>query len=1008
MGRDGSEFRCHVLGDLGVSIDGSAARFRGQRSLDVLALLIINRNRVLSTERIVDELWDDRPPRSARSSLHRFVFDVRKGLDHHADRLVTERTGYRLLVADDELDLARVERRLASLADAADPAGLDGLRHAIASLHAPIYDGSAALRSVTAEVYRIDELRLRAMHQTARLADALGTGIDDDLSGWHRLYPHDERLACHLAAGLDRSGRPVEALRVCTEFRTRLRDDLGLRPGPELDRVETSILQRGFDTAPSGDTTAERQSPAETSAAAAARQMAPPDATLIGREELVETVREALRTDRLVTLTGLGGVGKTTLAMHLAAGLGAEAGGPSRVALARLDEIESSDDLVPAIADALSLGPTGPDRPLAALVAEIRAVLATEPCLVVIDNAEDVAAALATLVDDLLTAPGPGRMLVTSRERLGSPRERVVTVPPLELPGGSVDASDAAAVRLFARRVAAITDLDPAEVAEDPATAAICRLVDGLPLAIELAAAQMSILRPDELLVRLRTSHDALGSKNGLARHSSLRTVLEGSWRTLTDVERSLLAELSIHAGFGASTVDFLEPAAGLRALKGLVDKSLVSVRRDGPGSVRFTLLETVRHFAREQLEASGGLAAAQERHAAWMIAFATEATLVETLIDAAITSRLFAERANLTRALGWLRLHGTLADYARLLSHSAGSIAHHGSPLELHEHYVDAVGRADAARGTPQALPDDDHGALLVAAADVALAVGDLGGAVQLGFDAVALIGDRHPDWAPGILCLLAVLTETAAVDQSGAVLLERAEAIAPHTRSATLNCAQTAVWRGQYELCDRNLERAIGHFEAALALDPRPGRVLLLAEIGIVCCLVALGRHDEARHRAESMRSMPGTDLWHYLVDIVAAMAIGTIDPTAGAARLEAAAGPGDTDFVGYADDAQIAAAVLAWHAGDADLCRRLLIEPMGRSPIFVLLLVEYRDGRPAAPASIDEWRERWRDTLRAHFDATARRSGSWVNSTPTAVEVARGIVRSGLGAATGEPPR
>lgn len=1006
MGRDGSDFRCHVLGDLSVSIDGSPARFRGQRSLDVLALLIINRNTVVSSERMVDELWHEHPPRSARSSLHRFVFDVRKGLGDHAHRLVTERSGYRLLLADDELDLAQVEARLAALADAAEPAGLGGLCDAIASLHAPVFGGSAALRSVAAEARRVEDLQLRAMHQAARLADVLSADITDELGGWHRLHPYDERLACHLARGLDRTNRPVDALRVCTEFRARLRDDLGLRPGSELDDVETAILQRGFATDRPERTTAAEPAWADPTLASAARQTTGSDATLIGRDELVETTTEALRTDRLVTLTGLGGVGKTTLAMHLAVGLGARAGEPDRVAFARLDEIESSDDLVPAIADALSLGPTGPDRPLAALVAEIRAVLATEPCLLVIDNAEEVAATLAALVDELLAAPGPGRMLVTSRERLGSPRERVIAVPPLELPGDSGDASDAAAVRLFARRVAAITDLDPTEVAEDPAAAAICRLVDGLPLAIELAAAQMSILRPAELLARLWISHDALGSKNGLARHSSLRTVLEDSWRTLTDVERSLLAELSIHAGFDASTVEFLEPAAGLRALKALVDKSLVSVRRDEAGGVRFTLLETVRVFAREQLESSGGLAAAQERHAGWMIAFATDATLAETLVDAAVTRRLFVERANLARALGWLRVHGRLADYARLLSHSAGSIAHHGSPLELHQHYVDAVARADAARGTPHALAEDDHGALLVAAADVALAVGDVGRAVGIGFDAVAMIGDRHPDWAPGILCLLAVVTETAVVDQSGGVLLERAEAIAPYTESATLNCAQTAVWRGQYELCDRGLERAIGHFEAALALDPRPGRVLLLAEIGIVCCLVALGRYDEAHQRAESMRSEPGTDLWHYLVDIVTALAVGTVDPKAGATRLAAAAGPGDTDFVGYSDDAQIAAAVLAWHAGDADLCRRLLVEPMGRSPILVLLLVEYHDGLPAAAASVDEWRERWRETLRAHFDVTAKRPGSWVNSTPTAVEVARGIVRSGLGTATDTP--
>lgn len=1004
MGRDGSEFRCHVLGDLRVSIDSSAARFRGQRALDVLALLIVHRNAVLSTERIVDELWGEQPPRSARSSLHRFVFDVRKGLADHAHRLVTERNGYRLLVADDELDLARIERGLASLTDTADAAGLDGLRQAIAALRPKIYEGSAALRSVSAERRRIDELRLRTMHQAARLADDLGVDIHDELGDWHRLHPYDERLACHVAAGLDRAGRPVEALRVCTEFRTRLRDDLGLRPGAELDRVEAAILQRGFDTEPPGDMTVGGRAPADTPAAAAARQMAPSDITLIGREQLVETVREALRTDRLVTLTGLGGVGKTTLAMHLAAGLGAEDGGPSRVAVARLDEVESADDVVPVIADALSLGPTGPDRPPASLIAEIRAVLATEPCLVLIDNAEDVAAALADLVDDLLAVPGLGRMLVTSRERLGSARERVVAVPPLELPGGPIAARDAAAVRLFARRAAAITDLDPADVADDPAAADICRLVDGLPLAIELAAAQLTILRPAELVDRLRASHDALGSKNGLARHTSLRTVLDGSWRTLTDRERTLLAELSVYAGFSAATVEFLEPGGSLHALKSLVDKSLVSVRRDGSGAVRFTLLETVRRFARAELESSGRLGAAQQRHASWMMALATEAALVESLVDAAVTGRLFAERANLTRALGWLRDHGDLADYARLLGHSAGSIAHHGSPLELHEHYVDAVTRADAARATPHALTDDDHGALLVAAADVALAVGDVGGAVHLGFDAVALIGDRHPDWAPGILCLLAVVTETAAVDQSGVALLERAEAMAPHTSSAGLNVAQTAVWRGQYELCDRNLDAAIDHFERALRVDPRPGRVLLLAEIGIVCCLVALGRYDAARHRALSMRSAPGTDLWHYLVDIVAAIAIGSVDPKAGAARLEAAAGPGDTDFDGYADDAQIAAAVLAWHAGDEELCRRLLVGPMGRSPMLVLLLVEYRDGHPTTAASPDQWRERWRAALHAHFGATRRRSDSWVNSTPTAVEVARGIVRSGVGSAGG----
>lgn len=928
----------------------------------------------MSTDALIDELWPDEPPDSARNSVQRFVSDIRTGLGDERGRVVASRAGYMVEAKDNEVDTAQIERAIrAASANADDPVkSLRALRESIDQLGERLCAGSDDLRSVRTESERLDRLRVRAMEHAGSLAEDHGIDIAEDLEDWLRDQPFNERIAGLLMGALARSGRQHDALAIYREIRSRLQREVGVSPGPELDRIEQDVLAQKVDSQ------LVRRAPLSPVAARA---------QLIGRDPLLASVEGVLESSRLVTLTGMGGVGKTAIAMRMVSRRGL---GKSHVA--RLADTTTKDAIVESIAQCLGLESSSSERPTDIVIENITRYIAANDVLLVIDNAEHLIEEVASVVARLLDAPGSGRVLVTSRERLAISGESVLPVEPLELPVKGSDLALSPAIQLFAMRGAETGAFTAAELLEHEATERTCRMLDGLPLAIELAAVQLSVFGPSELADRLEVSLDALGRRRAAGRKGSLSDVLAWSWELLTSDEQSLLAELAAYSGWTAETVEFLEPELGVDLLQALVDKSLVIVERSATGPPRFSMLETVRQFAYQKLTSSDARSHAHRRHAAWMIDLATRPTLVESLMVAEAMAPLTPERSNLSRAFAWLKANDQYADYIKLLTFAAGSVAHHGSAVEASDHYAHAVTIARELRldrgdrpGAPW-LDDDAFGALLVAACDVGNAVADVEWALSVGFEAAGLV-DGHPfDWAPGVLGTVATIVESVLLDHAAMSLLDDAEGLAARTPSATLNQAQVACWRGMTELMNRRYDSSLRSFQSALQGNPPSGRNLLLAESGAALSLLALNRLDEACVFVETMRSQPDTDNWHYMVDIVSSVVLGSVDPAAGLNRLEASLGmSADCEVGGYVADVRVAAGVLAHYVGDIELSREMLNGSFGRSPMTLLLLVEYSDGSPWRDLSPEEWTTRWQTTVLELFVTDGEPTDTWVAKRP-----------------------
>ena len=345
--------------------------------------------------------------------------------------------------------------------------------------------------------------------------------------------------------------------------------------------------------------------------------------SLVGREALVADVAELVRTNRLVTLTGLGGVGKTRLALEVGAELAGEF--PDGVWIVDLAAVGDPAALPATLATVLGITPQG-DVPLIDTVAE---ALAGRPMLVVVDNCEHVLAAAASAMDAILGRSGSLRIVATSREALGTPAEAIVTVSPLTLDGGVT--SDA--VTLFVDRARAVR---PNFEVQDPDTAAavteICETVDGLPLGIELAAARMAAMSAVEVRDRLADRFRLFqGGASGPQRQLTLRHAVEWSYDLLTDDERALLRITSVFAGgFDLTSicavvdvvdvVDEVDEVDVVRHLESLVRKSLV-VADHAAARTRYSLFETIRQFADDRLADAGELERTRDRHAAYFAA---------------------------------------------------------------------------------------------------------------------------------------------------------------------------------------------------------------------------------------------------------------------------------------------------------------------------------------------------------------------------------------------------
>ncbi|MEU6742645.1 BTAD domain-containing putative transcriptional regulator [Streptosporangium sandarakinum] len=686
-----------VLGPLEVrSAAGEEIPVGGPRPRALLVMLLLNAGRVVGVTELIDGQYGDDPPAGAANALQAQVSRLRRKLP--AGVVEFHGAGYRLAVDPGDVDvhrferLAREGRRL--LAEGHHGAAAGTLREALGLWRGPALADLPPGSFRREREARLEELRLAAAEDLveAELALPEGTSVAE-LRRLADAHPLRERFRGQLMRALHAAGRQAEALEVFEETRRTLAEELGADPSPELAAVHLAVL-RAAEPAPPPR-----------------RRLAAQLTSFVGRERELERIG-ALRDSRLVTITGPGGTGKTRLAI--------EAAGRDRREACFVDLTSAADDdQVPrAVLGALGLRETGFQSLRAADPADrLVAALADRESLLVLDNCEHVIAGIAALARGLL-AECPGlRVLATSREPLGITGETLVPLAPLPTPTPDLPPRDAAAypaVRLFADRAAAVRP--GFEVGPDNAAAVvrICAALDGLPLAIELAAARLRSFTAEEIAGRLaehgRFRLLSRGDRTAAARHRTLRAVVEWSWDLLTPDERALARRLAVFTG-GASLeaveeVCGVDDAAGL--LADLVDRSLVEADGD-----RYRMLNTILLFCAEKLAESGEGERLRAAHARHFLGLAERAG--PHLLRAGQLrwlERLSAEHGNLMAALRWavrgdrgtaMRLVAALATYWWLSGRraQAGEAAAElldaadGPPEGLAEEYVVCVAHA-------------------------------------------------------------------------------------------------------------------------------------------------------------------------------------------------------------------------------------------------------------------------------------------------------------------------
>jgi predicted ATPase/DNA-binding SARP family transcriptional activator len=613
---DNSHVRVALLGPFEVqNSTGDWRPVAGARLRDLIARLALAGGRPVSTSALAEAVWGEEPPADLANALQTLVSRARRAL---GDAAAVEQSaaGYRLAVLPDDVDALRFERLVAA----------GDVEEALGLWRGPALDDVGEFAAPYAQ--RLTDLRLDAtLGWLAReLADGRAAAHVAELEALAAENPLNENVAALLMRALAAAGRQAEALAAYERLRARLADDLGIDPGAELRDVHLEVLRGKLAPAPAAG---------DGGHASRRTNVRAQLTSFVGREDEIGRVGKALAGYRLVTLVGPGGAGKTRLASEVAAQVAAgSAGGvtagagalaPDGVWMAELASVTDAADVPQAVLGSVGLREArimldGTHR-ITTRDAQTRLLdgLADARALLVLDNCEHLIDACAHLADALL-AHSPGlRIVATSREPLGIVGESLLVVPPLE---------PDPAVRLFADRAAAVSPGFTLDTETLPLVSEIVRRLDGLPLAIELAAARLRTLPLAEISRRLDDRFRLLtgGSRTALPRHRTLRAVVEWSWDLLTPAERLLAERFSVFPA--GATPQAVAAVCGDQSdpddlLSSLVDKSLL---QPVDGGARLRMLETIREYGAEKLADRAEVGEVRRRHAAYYSDFMAEA----------------------------------------------------------------------------------------------------------------------------------------------------------------------------------------------------------------------------------------------------------------------------------------------------------------------------------------------------------------------------------------------
>ena len=625
-----------LLGPLEVLAEQGVVEIRGQMQRRLLAVLLVHARTVVSADRLIDILWAGEPPLEARQGLWTCVARLRQALAGRAGAatdslLITRSPGYLIAAEPDQIDAARFEGLIVAASRLADdePQTAAGLiDRALGLWRGAALEEFSDEMFAAAEATRLDELRLSVTEDRFEIDLVLGphASLIGPLSGFAAEHPLRERPRAQLMRALYHCGRQAEALEVFRSYRELLDRELGLEPSVALRTLQTQILRQATELG--WQSPKARQGPPEIAVAATGSRLPSAMTSLVGRDKEVDAAVQAVSEARLVTLTGVGGVGKTRLALRTAAV--AAAGFADGLCWCELASVTDPEAVAPAVATAL-----GVHRGAGTTVVEsVVAFIGDQEKLLILDNCEHLLGGVRPLVAEVLRGCPRLTVLATSRVQLGINGEHVrpVATLPLSASPARRDAPSPAE-RLFVERARAVRPdlrLDGDTLKE---IGSICRRLDGLPLALELAAARMRSLNPADISDRMRSGLDLLssgGEQSG--RHGSLRTVLDWSYGLLGAEQRQLFDRLSVFAGsFDVAAAEAVCAGRGIERnrvvdlLTALADASMVGVGGTG-GAVRYTLLETLRRYGTEHCGDSPEAAATHRAHASHYAEFADQA----------------------------------------------------------------------------------------------------------------------------------------------------------------------------------------------------------------------------------------------------------------------------------------------------------------------------------------------------------------------------------------------